>query len=43
MTQIKRFGRVEDMARLASLAEYHGILGFDRYAALETKMGQVGA
>ncbi len=38
MAQIKRFGRVEDMARLASLADYHAVLGFDRYAALEASL-----
>ena len=43
MTQMKRYGRVEDLSRLASLADYHGILGFHHYAALETSLGQAGA
>ena len=42
MDQLKRFGRVEDMSGLASLAEYHKILGFDAYAELETTLGQTG-
>ena len=41
MDQLKRFGRVEDMSRLASLAEYHNILGFDSYAAIESTLGQM--
>src|SRR6202042_2752855 len=42
MDQLKRFGRVEDMSGLASLAEYHNILGFDAYAELDTTLGQAG-
>jgi len=42
MNQLNRFGRVEDMSRLASLADYHDILGFDDYSALETNLSQVG-
>jgi hypothetical protein len=30
------------MSGLASLAEYHKILGFDAYAELETTLGQTG-
>ena len=42
MNQLNRFGRVEDTSRLASLADYHEILGFGDYSALETTLGQVG-
>jgi len=42
MMQLKRFGRVEDGSRLASLADYHSILGFQRYAELETSLSQIG-
>ena len=42
MSQLNRFGRVEDTSRLASLADYHEILGFGDYSALETTLGQVG-
>jgi 2-methylisocitrate lyase-like PEP mutase family enzyme len=42
MMQLKRFGRVEDGSRLASLTDYHSILGFHRYAELETSLSQVG-
>jgi len=42
MNQLKRFGRVEDISRLASLADYHDILGFSDYSALEATLSQVG-
>ena len=42
MMQLKRYGRVEDGSRLASLADYHSILGFQRYAELETSLSQAG-
>ena len=42
MDQLKRFGRVQDMSGLASLAEYHKILGFAAYAELELALGRFG-
>ena len=43
MMQLKRYGRLEDLSQLASLADYHAILGFHQYAALETSLNQVEA
>ena len=43
MMQLKRDGRLEDLSQLASLADYHAILGFHQYAALETSLNQVEA
>jgi 2,3-dimethylmalate lyase len=43
MMQLKRYGRVEDLSQLASLADYHAILGFHQYAAFETSLSQVEA
>jgi 2-methylisocitrate lyase-like PEP mutase family enzyme len=39
MAQLKQYGRIEDMSQLATLAEYHKILGFPEFAALETRLG----
>jgi 2-methylisocitrate lyase-like PEP mutase family enzyme len=38
MEQLKQYGRIEDMSRLATLHEYHKVLGFSTYAALEAKL-----
>jgi 2,3-dimethylmalate lyase len=40
MDQLKRFGRIEDMSRLSTLEEYHKILGFSAYAALEKQLSE---
>ena len=38
MEQLRRHGRIEDMSRLVTLQEYHNVLGFSTYAALEEKL-----
>jgi 2,3-dimethylmalate lyase len=38
ISQLRRHGRIEDMSQIASLEEYHGILNFSNYAALETRL-----
>ena len=35
MAQLRRDGRIEDLSQLATLREYHEILGFSEYAAYE--------
>jgi 2,3-dimethylmalate lyase len=40
MAQLRRDGRIEDLSRLATLEEYHGILRFPQYAALEAALGE---
>ena len=40
MEQLKRHGRIEDMSRLVTLHEYHDVLGFSTYAALEDKLSE---
>lgn len=39
MAQLRRDGRIDDMSRLATLQEYHNVLRFSQYAALESKFG----
>jgi len=39
LAQLRSHGRVEDMSRLVSLEEYHKVLHFSQYAALELKLG----
>jgi 2-methylisocitrate lyase-like PEP mutase family enzyme len=38
MTELQRDGRIEDMSRLATLQEYHDVLRFSQYAALESRL-----
>lgn len=38
MTLLRRDGRIADLTRLATLEEYHRVLGFPRYAALESAL-----
>lgn len=40
MAQLRRDGRIEDLSQLATLEEYHRILHFPQYAALESKFGE---
>lgn len=40
MTQLRRDGRIEDLSRLATLRDYHDVLGFSQYAALESRFGE---
>jgi 2-methylisocitrate lyase-like PEP mutase family enzyme len=49
MALLRRDGRIADLSRLATLQEYHEVLGFSRYAAMEmalavdaTKAGDAG-
>jgi 2-methylisocitrate lyase-like PEP mutase family enzyme len=39
MAQLRRDGRLEDISRLATLEEYHSVLHFSEYAALESRLG----
>lgn len=39
MTQLRRDGRIEDLSQMATLEEYHNILHFSQYAALEAALG----
>lgn len=39
MALLRRDGRIADLTRLATLEEYHLVLGFPRYAALESGLG----
>jgi 2-methylisocitrate lyase-like PEP mutase family enzyme len=38
MAQLRRDGRVEDLSQLATLEEYHKILGFSEYTAYEARL-----
>ena len=38
MALLRRDGRIVDLTRLATLEEYHAVLGFPRYAALESTL-----
>jgi 2-methylisocitrate lyase-like PEP mutase family enzyme len=38
LTELRRYGRIADLTRLATLDDYHRVLGFSRYAALESKL-----
>lgn len=38
MANLRKDGRIEDLSRLATLQEYHDILGFNRYVELEKKL-----
>lgn len=40
MQRLHRDGRIEDLTDLASLQEYHQVLGFSTYTDLESKLGQ---
>jgi 2,3-dimethylmalate lyase len=40
MVQLRREGRIEDISRLATLEEYHDVLRFSQYAALESTLGE---
>jgi 2-methylisocitrate lyase-like PEP mutase family enzyme len=40
LAQLKRDGRIEDMSRMATLEEYHKVLRFSDYTALEVKLGE---
>lgn len=40
MDQLKRCGRIEDMSQLATLDDYHKILGFSAYATLEKQLSE---
>ena len=40
MTELRQRGRIEDMSRLASLDEYHKVLRFSEYTALEARLGE---
>jgi 2-methylisocitrate lyase-like PEP mutase family enzyme len=40
LTELKRDGRIEDMSRMATLEEYHRVLRFSDYTALEVKLGE---
>lgn len=42
MALLRRDGRIADLTRLATLEEYHRILGFSRYAALESALAAGG-
>ena len=42
MDQLKRFGRVEDMSGLASLAEYHRFSVSPPTPSLKTTLGRTG-
>jgi len=43
LQQIKQHGRVDDLSHLATLEEYHKVLGFGRYTDIETRLGSPGA
>ena len=38
LAQLRRDGRIEDMSQIASLDDYHKILNFSKYAALEARL-----
>lgn len=38
LIQLRRDGRIADLTSLATLADYHKVLGFSQYAALESKL-----
>jgi 2-methylisocitrate lyase-like PEP mutase family enzyme len=40
MRQLRCHGRIEDLAHLATLEEYHDLLGFSEYARLEARLQQ---
>jgi 2-methylisocitrate lyase-like PEP mutase family enzyme len=42
MALLRRDGRIADLTRLATLQEYHEVLGFSRYAALESSLAAAG-
>lgn len=43
LEQIKQHGYVENLSHLATLEEYHKVLGFGRYTDIETRLGAHGA
>jgi len=40
MRELRRHGRIEDLSHLATLEEYHEVLGFSEYARLETRLNE---
>jgi 2-methylisocitrate lyase-like PEP mutase family enzyme len=40
MAELRRDGRIEDLSKLATLEEYHKVLGFNRYVQLEAQLSQ---
>jgi 2-methylisocitrate lyase-like PEP mutase family enzyme len=40
MAALRRDGRIEDLSSLATLEEYHRVLGFNRYLELEAQLSQ---
>jgi hypothetical protein len=43
METLRRDGRINDLSSLASLEEYHRVLGFNRYIQLEAQFSQPAA